>query len=101
MVTRRWTYAIARVQKEGGDVGRGCTGRHVARVLLMTRRVGENELAFRRGEIAVGHVDRDALLSFRLQPIGEEREVDRPGAAMARGLTDRMHLVLVHAARIV
>ena len=56
--------AVARVDQQDRDVGRRRAGRHVARVLLVARRVGEDELAPRRGEVAVGDVDGDALLAL-------------------------------------
>ena len=69
--------AVPRVHEQNRDVGRGRAGRHVARVLLVPRRVGQDELAAARREIAVRDVDRDALLAFGAQAVGEEREVDR------------------------
>ena len=39
-------------------------------------RVGDDELAPRGGEVAVGDVDRDALLPLGAQAVGEQREVD-------------------------
>ena len=57
------------------------------RVLLVPGRVGEDELPARGREAPVGHVDGDALFAFRLQPVGEQREIDRACAAIAgRGL---------------
>ena len=73
--------AVARVDEEDGDVRRRRAGRHVARVLLVARRVGEDELPPRGREIAVRDVDRDALLALGLQAVGEQREIDRPGGA--------------------
>ncbi|MDB5873495.1 MAG: Bifunctional enzyme NodQ, partial [Ramlibacter sp.] len=35
----------------------------------------EDELALRGREVAVGHVDRDALLTLRAQTVGEQRQV--------------------------
>ncbi|CAB3731085.1 hypothetical protein LMG24076_05454 [Trinickia soli] len=49
---------------------------HVARVLLVARRVGDDELAPRRGEVAIGHVDRDALLALGFQAVGQQRQID-------------------------
>ena len=52
------------VQQNDGELRGGRAGGHVARVLLMPGRVGQNEFAFGRGEIAVRHVDGDALLAL-------------------------------------
>jgi hypothetical protein len=40
------------------------------------RRVGDDELAPVGGEVAVGDVDRDALLALGLQAVGEQCEVE-------------------------
>jgi hypothetical protein len=37
----------------------------------VARRVGQDERALRRGEVAVGDVDRDALLALGAQAVGE------------------------------
>jgi hypothetical protein len=48
-----------------------CARHHVACVLFVARRVGDDELAFRRGEIAIRDVDRDALFAFCFQTVGQ------------------------------
>ena len=58
------------------SVGVRGAGRHVAGVLLVARRVGDDERAPRRGEEAVGDVDGDALLALGLEPVEQQREVD-------------------------
>ena len=65
------------IDEEDCKIGGRSAGRHVARVLNMARRVGDDEAAVRRGEEAVGDVDGDALLALRLEPVDEKREVDR------------------------
>ncbi len=42
----------------------------------MAGRVGDDERPPRRGEIAVGDVDGDALLALGLQPVEQQREID-------------------------
>ena len=81
---------LPRVDQQDRDVGRRRAGRHVARVLLVAGRVGEDELAPRGREVAVGDVDRDALFALGPQTVGEQREVDRPGVAVLRRLLDRV-----------
>ena len=93
--------AVARVDQQNRDVGGRGAGGHVARVLLVPRRVGEDELAARGGEIPVRDVDRDALLALGLEAVGEQREVDRPGRAVLRRLLDRADLILVDRSRVV
>ena len=68
--------ALARVDQDHGHVGRGGPGDHVARVLLVTGGVGDDELPALGAEEAVRHVDRDALLTLGSQPVDEQREVD-------------------------
>jgi hypothetical protein len=45
-------------------------------------------------EIPVGDVDRDALLAFGAQAVGEQRQVRVAVAAPLRGLLDVLELVL-------
>ena len=54
---------------------------HVARVLFVARRVRHHELALGGGEVAVGHVDGDALLALRRQAIHQQGEIDGPALA--------------------
>ena len=84
---------LARVEQHDGDVGGGRAGDHVARVLDVTRRVGELEPAPLGHERPVGDVDRDALLALGAQAVGEEREVDVAVAAALARLLDVLHLV--------
>ena len=63
--------------------------------------VGDDEVARRRGEVAVGDVDRDALLALGPQAVGEQGEVDVVVAApLADGL-DVLELVLEDRLRVV
>ena len=67
--------ALARVDEDQREVGGRRAGDHVARVLHVAGRVGDDELAPRRREVAVRDVDRDALLALGPQAVGEQREV--------------------------
>jgi len=58
------------------------------------RRVGDDELALRSGEVAVGHVDRDALLTLGPQAVGEQRQVRHLQAHALAGVGDGLELVL-------
>src|SRR5882724_1527824 len=69
-------HALARIDQNDGKVGIGSTGRHVAGILLMARRVGDDELAFVGGEEAIGDVDGNALLALGLQSVDQKREID-------------------------
>ena len=81
-------HALARIDQDDGEVGGGRGGDHVARVLLVARRVGDDVLARAGGEVAVGDVDGDALFALGLQAVGEQRQVDRFQAALLRGARD-------------
>jgi hypothetical protein len=57
--------------------------------LLVPRRIGDDELALRAREIAVGDVDGDALLALGREPVDEQREINRlalRAVALAVGL---------------
>ena len=74
--------ARARVDQQQREVGGRGAGDHVARVLRVAGAVGEDEAPPRRGERAVGDVDRDALLALGAQAVGEQREVEPVDAAL-------------------
>ena len=82
MPPRLRQHAVARIDQNDGQLRRGGAGRHVARVLLVPGCIGDDELALRRGEVAIGDVDGDALLAFGAQAVGQQREIDRPGRAI-------------------
>jgi hypothetical protein len=69
-------HALARVDEDDRQVRRGGAGDHVARVLLVAGRVGDDELAPVGAEEAVGDVDGDALLALGGQAVHQQREVD-------------------------
>ena len=68
--------AFARIDENDREIGRGCARDHVARVLNVSRRIGDDELTLRRREIAISHIDGDALLALGTQAIREQREID-------------------------
>jgi hypothetical protein len=73
---------LARVDEHNREIGVGRASRHVAGELLMTGRIRDDERALFGGEVTIGDVDRDALLSLGLEPIDQERVVDiLPGRA--------------------
>ena len=85
------------VDQDHREVGGAGAGDHVARVLLVAGRVGDDEAARGGREVAVGHVDGDALLALEREAVGEEREVHAFAAAARRGLRDRRELVFEEA----
>ncbi len=76
MAARLGEDAFAGVDQDDGHVGGGGAGGHVAGVLLVAGSVGDDELAMRGGEVAVGDIDGDALLPLGAQAVGELGEVD-------------------------
>ena len=89
--------AVAGVDENHRQVARRSARGHVARVLLVPGRIGDDEFAFRGRKIAVGHVDGNALLAFGLQAVGQQGEVDLvAGRAVLDAVAfDRGKLILV------
>ena len=85
--------ALARVDQHDRQVGRRGAGDHVARVLLVPGRVGDDEAPLRGREVAVGDVDRDPLLALGAQAVGQQREVEEVVAHALAGLLDVRELV--------
>jgi len=69
-------HAAAGIDHQHGGVGGRGARHHVAGVLLVARRVGDDELSLVGGEEAIGDVDRDALLALRGEAVDEQREVE-------------------------
>ena len=88
-------HALARVDQHDGEVGRRGAGRHVAGVLLVAGRVGDDELALRRREEAIGDIDGDALLALGFEPVDQQREIDvvAVGAVLSGVALKRRQLV--------
>ena len=81
MATGLRQQTLARIHQHDRQFGVGRTGGHVARVLLVPRTIGDDEVASRGVEVAVGHVDGDALFALGVQAIGEQREIQRIAGA--------------------
>ena len=76
--------------------GRGARG-HVSGVLLVTRAVGNDELAFAGAEVPIGHIDGDALFTFTFESIHQKRKVRlfTRGTALDAVAGDGLKLVFV------
>ena len=95
-------HAVACVDQHDRHLRRRGAGDHVARVLLVARRVGEDEAPPRGREVAVRDVDRDALLALGAQPVGQQRQVQVTVAvARVRHLRDVLELVGQDRLRVV
>src|SRR5207344_3113303 len=67
----------------------------------MARRIGDDEFAARRREIAIGNVDGDLLLALGLEAVDQEREVELTVAARAlRVALGAFQLILVDLRRV-
>ena len=67
----------------------------------MPRRVRNDELSQRRLEIAIGHVDGDALFSFGAQSVGEQCKIDRASRAVETATAHRSELIFVNCFGVV
>ena len=87
-------HPVARVHQNQGEVGCRCACDHVARVLHMSRGVCDDELATRRGKVAVRHVNGDALLAFVFESIREQTQIDVFQAFVLGRLFNLLDLIL-------
>ena len=69
-------HALARIDQDNRAIGGRGARHHVARILLVSRAVGDDELAFLGREKAIGDVDRDTLFALGGKPVDEQGEVD-------------------------
>ncbi len=93
--------AFAGVHKNNGDIRGGSAGGHVAGVLLVARRVGNDELAVSGGEVAVGYVDGDSLLPLGAQAVGELGKIDRSSNIRSGRFGHGADVVFVDVLRVV
>ena len=66
-------HAVAGIDQNNRQITSRSTGGHIARVLLVAWGIGNDKLALSGAEIAVGHINGDALLALRLQAIDQQR----------------------------
>jgi hypothetical protein len=97
-------HPAPRIDQKHGEVAIRGSGRHVARVLHVARRVGDDEFPPRGREIAIGDVDGDLLLALGLEPVDQQRKIKRPTPRPVRAprvVLGAPHLVLVDELRVV
>ena len=63
------------VHQDHRTVRTGGGGDHVAGVLLMSWRVANDEFALFGGEVTVGHIDGDALLTLGREAVGQQGQI--------------------------
>ena len=83
------------IDQHHGGIGAAGSGDHVAGVLLMAGGIADDELAGFGVEVAVGHVDGDALLALGGQAIGQQGQVGL-AAALHAGQVVLQHRLGVH-----
>ena len=95
--------ALAGIDQDDGELAVRRSRGHVAGVLLVAGRVGDDEGAPRRREIAVRDVDRDALLALGVEPVEQQREVELVAgrAVLARRIRERVEVVVEDQAGVV
>ena len=70
--------AFRGVEQDDRGVGEGGGNGHVACILLVPRRICHDEAALFGGEVTVGNVDGDALLTLGHQAVEQKRVVQQP-----------------------
>ncbi len=96
MAMRLGQQALARIDKQDGEIAIGGAGRHVSRILFMAGRIGDDERAARCRERAIGHIDCNSLLAFGLKSVDQQREVDvlADSAVLLRIAIERRELIV-------
>ncbi|MNT18084.1 hypothetical protein D3C72_1532660 [compost metagenome] len=69
-------HPFTRVNQQNCQIAGGSAGRHIAGVLLMPRGIGDNKFALFSREIAIGHVNGDALLALGLQAVDQQCQIE-------------------------
>ena len=93
MAHRLFQYPVAGIDKDDAQVCRRGTRHHVTGVLHVSRGIGNDKLTLGCSEIAVSHIDGDALLSLSPQTVGEQCEVHLLVAARLGSLFHGFELV--------
>jgi len=94
-------YAMTCINQNDAQVGSTCTRYHVAGILNMSRSIGDDKLAFRCGEIAVSHIDGDALFTFSTKTIREQSQVHFLITAALACSLNRLQLVFENRLAII
>lgn len=87
-------HAFRRVDEDDGEIGERSSASHVARVLLMARRIGADEAAPVGREVAVRYIDGDALLPLGHEPVQQQRIIDGAAAATDFGVEQQGFLLI-------
>src|SRR4051812_34352596 len=101
MPARLLKHPFARIDQDHGGFCRARSGDHVPCVLLVARRIGDDEFAAWGGEVAVRYIDGDTLLALGLKPVGDQGKVDRGLAPALRSPFDGSELIFEYGAAVV
>jgi hypothetical protein len=92
MSARLHQQTLARIHKQDRQICGRCTGNHVARVLMMPGRIGQDEAAPCRLEESIRDVDGHALLALGSEAIDQQgivgaalHRAEAPAVALQRG----------------
>src|SRR2546426_726447 len=81
MAPRLSQHPMTRIDEDEGHIAGARAGHKVACILLVPGRIRDDELSFRSCKIAVSNINGNALLPFRAQAVGQQREIDAFAAA--------------------
>ena len=76
MAARLHQHAFARIDQNNSAVGGRCASDHVAGILFMARRIGDDEFALLGREEAVSDIDGDALFALCGEAIDQQCKID-------------------------
>src|SRR5215207_5882285 len=76
MPARLREHALAGIDKYNGEFGGRRPGRHITGVLLMARRIGNDELAPVGGERTIGHINGNTLLALGSETINQKSKIE-------------------------
>ncbi len=95
--------ALARVDQDDREIGGRGAGRHIAGILLVSGRIGDDEGALFGVEIAIGDIDGDALFALGGKTVHQKREIERAvlRAEFFRVAVERGELILGDGLRVI
>ena len=95
MPARLRQQTLGSIYENDGCVSGGRAGGHVARVLFVAGRIGNDELAPGGGEITIGNINGNALLALRAQSISQQGKINRAGRTVDPAGAHRGKLVFI------
>ena len=94
-------YTMTGIDQNDAQVGCRSTCHHVAGVLNVAWSIGNDKLSLGCGEVAVCHVNGNALFALGPQTVGQQGEVHLLVAARFRGCLNSLQLIFKYRLRIV